>query len=299
MKLPAAKYIRVFSDIHLDFFVSKKFKFEDLWMPEPMEHDSDTILILAGDIWHAKKPFSYFGHSWIKEVSKKFKYVLCTLGNHDLWNGNYPNTYKDFKEKIKEQGLENVFLLQNDTILIGDMKFVGGTLWTDFMGGDNRCLYEASNIMMDYKYIKYGQDFNKLKPVHLFRSFIDTKKYIFENAIKDYPEQEVWVLTHHSPSYQSLEDSQKMDHLKYENALYHSNLDEEIKVSEISVWVHGHSHHAQSYKIGNSEVLSNPKGYPSEETEYNPWLLREIKSLENENKLEENIICSSVKKVKM
>jgi UDP-2,3-diacylglucosamine pyrophosphatase LpxH len=281
MTLPAANYIRVFSDIHLDFYVTKKFKFEDLWMPEPMETDADTILVLAGDLWHAKKPLSYFGKSWLKEVSKNFKYVLCTLGNHDLWGGNFPNTYTDFKKKIKEQGLDNVFLLQNDTVIIGDIKFVGGTLWTDFMGGDSRCLHDAFGLMNDYKYIKYGPSFSKLKPVQLLGSFIETKKYIFEHAVKDYPEQQVWVLTHHSPSYQSLDDTQKMDHLKYENALYHSNLDKEIENSEISVWVHGHSHHAKSYKIGNTEVLANPKGYPSEQTEYNPWLLRDVSNIAN------------------
>lgn len=64
MKLPASKYIRIYSDIHLDFDIpTKKFKFDMLWTPEKLETDTETTLLLAGDIWHADKPFSYFGQS--------------------------------------------------------------------------------------------------------------------------------------------------------------------------------------------------------------------------------------------
>jgi len=275
--LPAAQHVRIFSDIHLDCDVTKKFKFEDLWMPEVLPTDKDTVLILAGDLWHAKKPFSYFGQSWMEQISKQFKYVVCVLGNHDLWGGNCPNTYTDFKRKASEQKLDNVFLLQNDTLLMGDIKLVGGTLWTDFMNGDESCMAHAINTMNDYKYTKFGDKFNRLKPVYLLNAFNKTKKYIFDHAVKDYEAQQVWVVTHHAPSFQSLGIQNNTDHpKKYDNALYASDLDAQIQASDISLWVHGHYHRSLSYHIGKCEIVSNPRGYSSELTPYDPWFMRNI-----------------------
>jgi predicted phosphodiesterase len=278
MNLPSAKYIRIYSDIHLDFDVpNKKFRFDMLWMPEELETDSETILILAGDIWHAEKPFSYFGESWFEKLSKKFKYVICILGNHDLWNGNFPGTYKNFKEEIKSQTLDNVFLLQDETLIIGNQKFIGGTLWTDFFKSNPQCMYIAENgLMKDYKYIRYGSNFNKLRASIILKEHYKTKDYIFQNAKKDHEQQKIWVLTHHLPSFRSIDSSYHRDDLILENALYYSDLDILIENSEIDYWVHGHSHHAQDYEIGEARVIANPRGYKGEESGYNPWFLMQL-----------------------
>lgn len=274
MKHPAAKYIRIYSDIHLDFDVPpKKFTFDMLWMPEILETDKDTILILAGDIWHASKPFAFYGQSWFKEISKRFQYIIVTLGNHDFWDGNFPLTYNSFSDKLKEQELDNVFLLQNETILIGDLKFVGGTLWTDFDQGNTHALYNAKTVMNDYKYIRYGKAYGKLTPSILLNAHMETKNYIFSNAKRDYEDQKVWVISHHAPSYKSMDSTYDKPDLALENSLYFSNLDKDIENSEIDFWIHGHSHHAKNYMIGNTNVIANPRGYRTEETEYNPWIL--------------------------
>lgn len=278
MHLPAAKYIRIYSDIHLDFDVpNKKFRFDMLWMPEELETDLDTVLVLAGDLWHAEKPFSYFGQSWLAHIAKKFKYILVVLGNHDLWDGNFPGTYGDFRTKLKEQNLQNVFLLQEDTITIGKTKFVGGTLWTDFLRGNAECMYIAeSGLMKDYKYIRSGPNFAKLRASSILKEHIKTKDYIFTHAQKDFPEQKVWVISHHLPSYQSIEDEFKREDLKLENHLYYSDMDTLIEKSPIDFWVHGHSHFAKDYQIGTTRVLANPRGYKGEESGYNPWHLMEL-----------------------
>lgn len=274
MNYPAAKYIRIYSDIHLDFDVpDKKFKFEMLWEPEHLETDKDTILILAGDIWHANKPFSYFGQSWLEKISKKFQYVLIVLGNHDFWNGNFPNTYDSFRKKLQEQNLSNIFLLQEDTITIGNNKFIGGTLWTDYLKGNAQAMYKAQELMNDYKYIRYGRAFGKINASILLKEHYKTKAYIFEQAKKDYAEQKLWVITHHAPSYKSMDSQYDRSDLMLENALYYSDLDSEIEQYPIDYWVHGHSHHARNYMIGNTNVIANPRGYTHEDTEYNPWSL--------------------------
>lgn len=275
MKLPATKYLRIYSDIHLDFDIHpKRFKFDMLWTPEQLPTDKETTLILPGDLWHADKPFAYFGQSWLKNLSTKFQYILITLGNHDFWGGNLTSVYQKFNERLKEQKIDNIFLLQNSMIEIGNHKFIGATLWTDFMR-DNECMSHAMNIMQDYKYIRAGNSYSKLRPQTLFKEHIESASYIFNNAKKDNDTQKLWIITHHLPSYKSLGEYAQTDSKQaiFENALYASNLDEKILASDIDYWIHGHSHHAQDYMLGKTRIISNPRGYPGEESEYNPWHL--------------------------
>lgn len=278
MNLPAAKYIRIFSDMHLDFDVpKKKFQFSDLWMPEQMETDKDSVLVLAGDIWHADKPFSYYGESWMKLVSERFQYVLVVLGNHDFWSGNFPGEYQSFEKKIEVQHLDNVILLQDKTVVIGNTKFVGGTLWTDYMKGYGLCMQTAETSgMKDYKYIRFGADFHRLKPQHLLGAHIRTRDYILTHAVKDNPEQKVWVISHHLPSFKSIDEQYHDPMYRFDNALYYSDMDEEITKSEIDYWVHGHSHKVQDYMIGQTRILANPRGYRMEDTAYNPWFIMDL-----------------------
>ena len=50
IKLNPSKYIRIYSDIHLDFDVPKKgFNFSMLWFPDELETDKETTLVLAAN----------------------------------------------------------------------------------------------------------------------------------------------------------------------------------------------------------------------------------------------------------
>ena len=94
------KYIRIFSDIHLDFdyygIKGKNISFDKIWRPTKLSTDKETILILAGDLWHSHKIFSFMGKSWLKGISQRYGLVLVVLGNHDFWNGNLPLEYDYF-----------------------------------------------------------------------------------------------------------------------------------------------------------------------------------------------------------
>ncbi len=47
----------------------------------------------------------------------------------------------------------NVTLLQDEAISIGGVHFFGGSMWTDFSGGDQRAMLTAQQQMNDYRYI--------------------------------------------------------------------------------------------------------------------------------------------------
>lgn len=270
-------FIRVVSDLHLDFDVlAKNSSVENLWFPEELPFDDNTILIVAGDIWHAKKPLSYKGFSWLKEISKRFKYIVLVLGNHDFWGGNLNLEYLRYSKFIQENKLENVFLLQNNTIKFENLKIIGGTLWTDYLKGNAICMNLAENgLMNDYKFIKKGNGFFKLKAKDLLYEHLKTKQYINENAKKENKEN-LWVITHHLPTIASIPIDRGTEEQEIENGLYYSDLEEIIQHNPIDVWVHGHSHNYQYYELYNTKIIANPRGYKNEDTGFNPWIVYDL-----------------------
>jgi hypothetical protein len=62
------------------------------------------------------------------------------------------------------------------------------------------------------------------------------------------------------------------------DAAYASNLDDLVAASRARLWIHGHTHRAADYIIGETRVVSNPRGYADlwEETGFKPELVIEI-----------------------
>jgi Icc-related predicted phosphoesterase len=72
------------------------------------------------------------------------------------------------------------------------------------------------------------------------------------------------VVSHHAPSRRSLRP-EFMDDLV--SASYASSLDDLIKRSEATLWIHGHTHYCVDYQVGATRVLSNQMGYVDEPVE--------------------------------
>lgn len=267
------KFIRVFSDIHLDFDVARSGSdFEpnkSLWFPKSLKTDHETILIIAGDLWHAHKPFDFQGYSWLKEVCKRFLAVVVVLGNHDFWGGNIKKEYKNFELQKNKQKIENLFLLQNNIVRLGDIKFVGGTLWTGYGRGDIVCMDISQSFMNDFKHIKGGNILGKIKPQEIYSEHEQTYKHIKSNCVKEFADQKIWVVTHHSPTFRSLYQNHKnIEGQTQEDCFYASNIENLIN-NDINVWVHGHIHKGNYYKIEDTRIISNPRGYFGENKIFN------------------------------
>jgi UDP-2,3-diacylglucosamine pyrophosphatase LpxH len=284
------KYIRETSDIHLNFDISKWNKtrayvpgevrmtcdMDLLWYPDPMEGDDETCMIIAGDLWQARK-FLKRKHpdmrqSWMQMLADQFKYVVFVIGNHDFWGSNFHYETDKIKKTIAIQGLQDkVFLLERDSIVLDGVKLVGGTLWTDFNRQSPLVMMQAANAMNDYNYIRAGAGYRSLRAQDLLSNHIGTRKFIFDNAIKDSPDQKLIVVTHMAPSYQSINPRYRVGRDPM-NFYYYSDLDNEIYDTEIDLWFHGHCHCVSDYKINNTRVICNPRGYSHEKTGWDPQL---------------------------
>jgi predicted phosphodiesterase len=282
-------YIRVASDLHLDFdaFNYTKLKplsandvkppeHDYLWSPAPMPEDKDTILVLPGDLWTDNQAFERrYGQptSWLEKQAARFHSIVLVLGNHDYWRGALARAPIKAKEHIAALNLTNVHLLERSTVCIGDVKFVGGTLWTDYNDGNYNVLVAARDIMKDYRQIR-ATGYRTVRPVDLYEVHRQTWRFISNNSYRDYDGQTVVIVTHMAPSYQSINERHRTASNYNANFLYFSDLDKRFYQQgfDADYWFHGHTHNAVDYTINKTRVVCNPRGYALafEDTGFDP-----------------------------
>jgi Icc-related predicted phosphoesterase len=252
--------ISLVSDLHLD--VSG---FLDL--------PGGDVLILAGDICEARslrnefhqtksldrEPGAFPCHDFFEFVAPKYKKVFMVMGNHEHYRGRFDKTWHELAKLLPD----NVTLLEDKVEEYEGVMFMGSTLWTDLHKGDPMCAWHVKSMMNDYKSVQNYYPakglYYKLTPEHTAEVHFKTKQY-FRTVLEQNRDKTFVIITHHAPSFQSVNKKYKHDTLM--NGGYASALDDFILDHEnIKVWVHGHMHDPNNYTIGNTRVLSNPRGY--------------------------------------
>ena len=259
--------VQVCSDLHLER--------SSLYLRNQVGAD---VLVLSGDIIGAKfledrtrdtqtnsELFNRFCE-FFDQVSQDFDSVVYVSGNHEFYGYKWLKTHYIIQEFL--QDYSNIFYLEKDYVDIGDVRFVGGVLWTDLNKGDPVTLHCIRDIMNDYKHIvndKLG--FTKLKPATTAQYHAETLKY-FAQAIEGH--NKVVVCSHHAPSYQSIDKA--FESQRITNGAYYSELSDFIlDHPQIKLWTHGHIHDPKLYKIGETIVACNPRGYVGYETRANTY----------------------------
>ncbi|WP_348642676.1 metallophosphoesterase [Neorhizobium sp. P12A] len=127
--------------------------------------------------------------------------VVFAAGNHEFYHSSIHECLRQVREASAHP---NLHFLENDVVKIGDVAFVGGTLWSDFrlFGRDPQvAMSYARSGMNDYKRIKLSKTpFLKFKPIDAFRKHIETRDFIACELRKRRGQKSV-VVTHHAPSH--------------------------------------------------------------------------------------------------
>lgn len=194
-----ATHLRIYSDIHLDFDMGRELYSSPtiVWAPTELPEDNSSILVLAGDLWTNNLAFKVTaaGSSWIEHIAKRFEHVIVVLGNHDYWGLSLQSAPRKAKEAAHL--LSNVSILEQDAVTVSGIKFVGGTLWTNY-GRDPFAMELARSAMVDYSKITFGDSRvrRKSRPQDMFDVHRQTAKFIFNNCTADVPDQPVVIVTH-------------------------------------------------------------------------------------------------------
>lgn len=250
--------LNILSDVHNEFSV--------LELPVT---DAEVI-ILAGDIDVKLRAIP-----WAKQFQKPVIYIA---GNHEFYHANIA----EFKQKAKALTQNtNIHFLDDEEVIINNVRFLGGTLWTNFslFGPSESALakLDAHFNMTDYRVIRIGSMNARFQPNDALRLHKKTIAFLTEKLKQPFAGKTV-VVTHHAPSIKSIEKQYLHNKL---TPAYASNL-EHLMGGKVALWVHGHTHHSNDYQVKGTRVVSNPRGYQlseqmvPENTEFNPAFLVEV-----------------------
>lgn len=224
------------------------------------------MVVLAGDI--AK------GANGINWASGAFagKTVIYVPGNHEYYGRDINETKALMRITARQTG---VILLDDDEYIVGNVRFLGTTLWTDFqlLGAPFKltAMAEAQRVMNDFRLIHYGQ-LGHFAPTHSIELHEKSLAWLVRKLDEPFEGKTV-VVTHHLPSASSIS-------AKYEgstlNPCFASNLDGLF--GKMDLWIHGHTHDSFDYAVNDTKVICNPRGYWKEELNpsFNPTLVVEI-----------------------
>jgi predicted phosphodiesterase len=278
------------SDIHLEF--------GEIELKNPSDVE---VLILSGDICVAADVLPFNGdedqgfatarssrtHEFFQNCCREFKHVIYIVGNHEHYHGDYVKTIPKLKELLGYN--VNLHILDKERVDIGDVVFLGGTLWTDMNKEDSETLSQIRGMMNDFRIIENSYDVvhfkdedgnfhtrtSKFSPQDSVNDHKDMLDYI-DAQYKDLPPwKSVVVVGHHSPSKTSTHPRYKDETLM--NGAYSSDLTQFILDRPgIKLWTHGHTHEDFDYMIGSCRIVCNPRGYIHYEDRANHFELKVV-----------------------
>ncbi|MCG6122930.1 MAG: metallophosphoesterase [Microvirga sp.] len=247
----------VLSDLHLPF--------GDI---DLCPRDAD-VLVCAGDVGKSCAD----SVRWLAERVPDMP-VVFVAGNHEFYRGYYAEGLAEGREQAARH--QHVHFLHEDGAVIGGVRFLGATLWTDYRaeGHQAMAMMHARDKMNDYRAIK---GFRK-KPWQRFTPEVAHALHqqsvgFLACAMAEPFDGPTVVLTHHAPHRGSVAPQYQGDLL---NAAYYSDLGGLIESTRPEVWVHGHMHAQSDYEVGATRIVANPRGYPNENPRFDPELVVEL-----------------------
>lgn len=239
--MPPVK-IHVLSDLHLEYADR-----HPSWTPPPTDAD---VVVLAGDIHNGTA-----GIDWAERVFAG-KQVVYVAGNHEFYDGELSEVMAALRDRSANSA--NVWFLENDALVIGNVRFLGTTLWTDFELFGKERMQEAIEAslrhVVDFRAIRRGPD-GRITPDDMLALHATALCFLAEQFAEPFEGPTV-VVTHHGPHERSVHPRWAED---LTSAAFVSRL--HSLVGTPALWIHGHTHDGFDYQANGTRVVANPMGY--------------------------------------
>lgn len=232
--------LNILSDLHLGFGPF-----------ETPQNDADVV-ILAGDVSRPRE-----AAAWALRLGKP---VLYVPGNHEFYDASIEGALGELKRLCAGTP---VHLLDDDEVVLGNVRFLGSTLWTDFElfgrgAAQAAAMDEARRRIRDFTAIRIGDpDGRAFTPQDAAARFRQHADWLRARLAVPHAGPTV-VITHHAPSPLSI-------HPRFEgssiNACFVSDTRGLAGGDRAQLWVHGHTHDSFDYDLDGTRVVCNPRGY--------------------------------------
>lgn len=241
--------IALLSDLHLSVNL----------MPFP-DVQAD-IVVLAGDIARPARAIE-----WARACPAPILYVA---GNHEFYGSDLASTYGQLNSLAQGTGIR---ILERSEHVQDGVRFLGCTLWSDYRLFDEALERErgvdlAKQLMRDFSHIRIAPDFPDLfTPALSQLIFLQTVAWLDDCFRRDSTTPTV-VISHFAPTRSSISPQFAGSPI---NASFVSDLEAKIREWQPSLWLHGHTHGSFDYRVGNTRVVCNPRGYAKDGVNENP-----------------------------
>ena len=240
--------VLIYSDLHIEF---KPF--------DPPDVEADLV-VLAGDISIQKRGVLWANETFTTPV------VYC-VGNHERYKGHLDRTV----EKMKSVAAAHVHVMENESLILGNVRFLVATGWTDFgstgdwVAASKTCARE----MNDFRMIRADSNYRRLRPHDLMAKNEATRAFL-DRELSNQFNGKTFVITHHCPIPEVAGD----EHDGHISAAYFNRW--HALVEQVDYWMFGHTHHSVDTVLSGCRLLSNQRGYPGEDCGFDPTKLIEI-----------------------
>ena len=261
------------SDLHLEFHKPGPGYEFPRPTPECPAGSIDAILI-AGDL--------HTGDSHVNallEIEEEWGVpVISIRGNHEFYHGEYHEVIARqdaLVEEARRRG-RNIRILDRDSVVLGGVRILGCTLWTDgtIAGLSQRdAAFGLKWVMNDYKKVLFATggeaEAGLMEPDHTMAIHAQDRRWLLGELAKPFGGSTL-VMTHHLPAPELFTDKKA----EYAEG-YGSDMRAEILGQKIDAWVTGHTHDARRGLImglhGSIAFTSNMAGYPGQRTNFDPY----------------------------
>ncbi|MDR4305951.1 metallophosphoesterase [Chelatococcus sambhunathii] len=267
----------VLSDLHL-----RKVACRTGEMP-PIVPEAD-VAVVAGDVVEGIDDAMV----WLaRTITTRMPVVFC-LGNHEFF-GEYHEEARR-RARAWADRISGLYLLDDSAALIDGVRFLGCTLWTDYMlfAHGERALQQqamrtAAHRMSDHRQIlrepaRPGWMAPMFNPADALQVHQASVAWLDAEFVKQHDGKTV-VVTHHAPHSLSVAKRWAEDAT---TPAFVSDLGPLIESGQPELWVHGHTHTAFDYEVKpvfggrNTRVICNARGYCGENPAFRWDLVIEI-----------------------
>lgn len=236
--------INILSDLHLE---KGEYTFPII---------SSDLLILAGDTCNISEPDLF--KSFLNKIPVTQR-TLIIMGNHEYLYYDHNNCEITLQKLLSDY--PHITLLENDSIIIDGIEFIGSTLWSNFLAHGEEYYLESKAFVQKHWTPQNAFIVENNIEIPLTVDFAEEKSLIaieyLKNKLSTNFDGKRVVITHFPPSKLSTESAYIHDKL---NSYWVNNLDVLFN-DKINLWIHGHIHQSKNYIHPTGvQVICNPRG---------------------------------------
>jgi len=233
--------IQYCSDLHLEFPENQKFLARN-----PLKAAGD-ILVLAGDV--VTFPDQEKASGFFDFICDHFSAIYWVPGNHEYYGADIADKPDPLFEKIRD----NLFLVNNSTVVHDGIRLVFSTLWSKI---SPQLEWDIQRSISDFSAITLRAE---NLTAHNFSLLHEKSLRFLKNALGEKKGGPTAVVTHHVPTLMNYPRIYKNSPLTEAFAVELFDL---ISDSAVDCWIYGHHHvNTPEFTVGTTRMLTNQLGY--------------------------------------